>query len=292
MTAILNINSIEDVEEIINSYCQMNKEKKVMQGEVFTPYKLIIEMLNALPHDVWEDPTKKWLDPGAGFGGFSIAAFHFLDVGLKKWQSSKSKRHKHILKNMLYMVELDSHNVANIRKIFGENVNVCKCDFIRESDVWKTQFKIDTFHVIYGNPPYNENGMKGKGRSDVGLKVLWTKFVDQTLDLLEENGYCLFFTPNSWIELKSPLSRKMMKHQIVLLKCFDVVKSYKLFNKEAGSMPLCYYIIQKKEPTHATKIYDQTLDIYVDFDIHKHMVVPNKNIKFIQNLFLNKILVH
>ena len=81
--------------------------------------------------------------------------------------------------------------------------------------------------------------MRGKGRSNPGLRVLWTQFLNYSLDILNKNGYILYLTPNSWTELKSPLAKKMLtNNNILVLKNFDVVNSYKLVDKQAGSLPL------------------------------------------------------
>ena len=103
---------------------------------------------------------------GSGVGNFSMVVFYYLDNGLKKWEQNDEKRRNHIIKNMIYMVEISGVNVNKSKKIFGDESNICKCDFINDTSIWKQQFKIDKYNVIIGNPPYNINGMKGKGRSD------------------------------------------------------------------------------------------------------------------------------
>ena len=153
-----------------------------------------------------------------------------------------------------------------------------------EKDKWANLFGIEEFDIILGNPPFNKNGMRGKGRSNVGLTVIWNKFVDLSLLSLKPKGYCLFFTPNSWNELKSPLSKHIMQHQILVLKNFDTPTAYKLFKKKAGSLPLCYYLLQKVKPTKKTKIYDSFIEDFVDFDIHKYEFIPNKNIELVKKV--------
>jgi len=39
-------------------------------GEVFTPTPLVNEILDRLPQDVWDDPTKTFCDPACGDGQF------------------------------------------------------------------------------------------------------------------------------------------------------------------------------------------------------------------------------
>ena len=284
MKPLIYDKNLDDIEKIINSNGTVNQKKKVKLGEVFTPFNLIIEMLNQLPKSIWTNHKNKWLDPGSGIGNFSILVFYYLDNGLKKWQPNSEKRRTYIIQNMLYMVEISQININKCKKIFGDNANISKSDFLNETTKWQTEFNISEFNIILGNPPYNINGMKGKGRSDKGATVIWGKFVDYSLDLLKTNGYCLFFTPNSWTELKSPLAKKILTKQIVLIKNFDVVNAYKLFDKKAGSLPLCYYLIKNNKPSKKTLIHDNVFNKLIDFDINKHMIIPNKNINLINKI--------
>lgn len=285
MTPSIFGKSLKDIEQLINTHLMIKQDKKVESGEVFTPFFLIVEMLSTLPKSVWENPTLKWLDPGSGIGNFSMLVFYNLDEGLKSWESDDTKRRKHIIQNMLYMVELTKENVEISNTIFGGNANICCADYLLEENIWKEQFNMNTyFDVILGNPPYNKNGMRGKGRSNPGLQVIWNKFVHKSLGYMNKNGYSLFFTPNSWTELKSGLSKEILKNQIILMKNFDVVKAYKLFKKKAGSLPICYYLLQNKEPKDTTKLYDNLIDEYVDFDINKYLFIPNKNIHLVKKL--------
>jgi len=275
--------SLSDIDKMIKNDLGVKQSKKVELGEVFTPFHLITEMLDKLPANVWKNPRLKWLDPGCGIGNFSMVVFHLLDEGLKSWESNDAKRREHIIKNMIYMVEITESNVKEVRKIFGANVNVCMCDVL-DTEKWQKQFGVSKFDVIYGNPPYNKNGMRGKGRSDTGLSVIWNKIVDMCIDIVNDDKYLLFFTPNSWTELKSPLSKKMLKYQILYIKNFDVVHAYKLFDKKAGSLPLCYYLIQKSSTRDFTKIHDIVFDEFVDFNIYKHQFIPNRNIQLIKRV--------
>ena len=275
--------SLNDIESHINKYLKINQNKKVNQGEVFTPFLLIIEMLELLPKTIWKNPNLKWLDPGCGIGNFSMCVYYFLNEGLKSWEKNDLKRHNHIIENMLYMIELDKENIKISKNIFGSNSNIIHSNFLDISE-WKNKIGFEKFNIIYGNPPYNQNGMRGKGRSNPGLKVIWNKFVQLSLNSIYNNGYCLFFTPNSWTELKSPLSRNIMKNQILYIKNFDTPSSYKLFEKKAGSLPLCYYLIQNKKPSNKTFIHDTRINKFVDFDVNKYNFIPNKNIDLVKKV--------
>ena len=287
MPDIFNL-SLKDIEEFIQKHLNINQDKKIQSGEVFTPFHLVVEMINTFPKTIWKNPNFKWLDPGCGVGNFSMVVFYYLDQGLKIWESNAIKRRKHIIENMLYMIEISPNNIKLIKKLFGEHANIAQHDFLLEKDKWKKLFERQKFDVILGNPPYNKNGMRGKGRSNPGLKVIWNKFVELSLLSLNPKGYCLFFTPNSWNELKSPLSKQIMQNQIIILKNFDTPTAYKLFKKKAGSLPLCYYLLQNviPNPNKKTKIYDTFAKDFIEFDIHKYNFIPNKNIELVKKVLL------
>lgn len=51
----------------------MKTDERIKQtGEVFTPPKLVEEILDKLPQECWED-GKTWLDPTCGDGNFLVA---------------------------------------------------------------------------------------------------------------------------------------------------------------------------------------------------------------------------
>lgn len=51
---------------------QKRKKRRKIYGEDMTPPKLVEEMLSKLPDEVWDDPTKSFLDPAAGDGNFLV----------------------------------------------------------------------------------------------------------------------------------------------------------------------------------------------------------------------------
>ena len=113
-------------EEVLNYYVNNSKvidRKKNEKGEVFTPLELVEEMLDTLPKDIWSNPMYKWMDPAAGTGAFPIYIYYRLMDGLKDEIKNEEIRRKHILENMLYMCEIDEHNVNILKIIFNNNNN-------------------------------------------------------------------------------------------------------------------------------------------------------------------------
>jgi site-specific DNA-methyltransferase (adenine-specific) len=74
--------------------------------EVFTPPRLVNEMLDLLPESVWTDPTLRWLDPGTKTGVFLREVAKRLLVGLSDQFVSTEDCLEHILGEMLHGIAI------------------------------------------------------------------------------------------------------------------------------------------------------------------------------------------
>jgi hypothetical protein len=222
--------------KVIEKHLVPDLVAKRERGEVFTPPELIREMLfglkkdkllsnvsmiwgidsqgnfieeseenrvGGIPTELWSNPDLKWLDPASGIGNFPIIAFYKLDHELNKlggkWKNETFRR-KHIIENMLYMIELDKGNAATCKKLFKMILpeaipNIYNGDTlaITYSELDKI-FGINAFDVIMGNPPFNppktETGSSGNS--------IWQNFVIKSYYMLNENGYLCFVHPPGW----------------------------------------------------------------------------------------------
>ena len=115
---------------------------------------------------------------------------------------NESGKSKHILKNMLYMCEINKKNVGISRRIFGPDANICCCDFLNQEDKWKKQFKIDLFDIVVGNPPFQDNVKTNDKKPRAGGKnKLYERVTISSLKLLTIGGYLLFVTPDNIVEI-------------------------------------------------------------------------------------------
>lgn len=71
-------------------------------NEVFTPPRVVNNVLDLLPENVWKDPSLRWLDPGAKTGVFPREITKRLLVGLADAIPDESKRLQHILGEMVF----------------------------------------------------------------------------------------------------------------------------------------------------------------------------------------------
>jgi hypothetical protein len=281
--------SDKEIEEKIEQYLSVREEEKNKNGEVFTPTDLINEMLDPLPVSVWNNPDLKWLDPANGIGNFPMVVYQKLMNGLKKWEPSDAKRSKHIIENMLYMVEINPKNVKISKKIFGSNANICCANFLEEKDREKClrQFGVDKFDIIIGNPPYNSGAIRAKTTDKIKhdkdsreeAETIWPDFVKESLSLLEnKTGYLVFIHPASWIGFKSSIGNMFKNVQIKYLRYYNVVSAHKLFGRQSGEIPLTYYVLQNIDTKNDTFIYDNATNSNVEFNIYKHNFVPTESI--------------
>lgn len=74
--------------------------------EVFTPPKMVDKVLDALPEEVWSDPSLKWLDPATKTGIFLRQIAYRLMIGLKDKIPDEEERRQHIFQNMIYGIAI------------------------------------------------------------------------------------------------------------------------------------------------------------------------------------------
>ena len=223
----------------------LRKPEKDRFGEVFTPPAIINAMLDRIPPHLWSDPTKKWLDPAAGFGNFPMVVYARLMTGLVARIPDPAERSRHIIERMLYMVEYNPESCARIREIFGTTANL-SCGSFLDSAAFAR------FDVIIGNPPFNaeqtHEGKKGGGAN------LWPKFVEKSLDtMMSRDAYLLFVHPALWRKpqtersVVSTLFNKMThENHMIYLEIHSKADGKRDFGVQTR---YDFYLIQKRRPT-------------------------------------------
>ena len=266
----------------------IRKEEKDKFGEVFTPTKLINDMLDRLPVDIWSNPNNKWLDPATGFGNFQLVVYSRLMMGLEGVIPNPAGRSEHIIRNMIFMVEFNKANCAVVQQIFGTASNLCCSDFL-QSFVFKghSHSPDQQYNVIIGNPPFNSDqkhdGKKGGGSN------LWPKFVEKSLDkLLANNGNLVFVHPALWRKPPSARANTLFdemvhKNYMSYLELHSKADGRRYFNAQT---PYDFYCIQKRTPNPAidvTTVKDRE-GIEQRLDLSKWHFLPNHSFELIQKL--------
>ncbi len=275
--------------ELVDSYLKPSNTEKKMLGEVFTSLKLVEEMLDKLPKEVWSNPNLKWLDPANGIGNFPVVIVKNLMNGLKEWQPDSELRLKHILENMIYVCELQSKNMFIYLQLFdSENkykLNFHRGSFLDEgfSEVMK-EWGVEKFDIVVGNPPYQDSPKSEINKTSGS--IIWDKFVNKSIDLISYLGYLVFVHPAIW---RKPMNNKtkiidifdiFKKFNLIYLEIHDVKDGLKTFN--AGTR-YDFYCLQKSEKYNNTIIKDEEGEI-INIDIRKIKFIPNKNIDKVMSL--------
>ena len=178
--------------EIINGRMTPKESEKNRFGEVFTPIRLVCEMMNRLPKSVWKDKDNKWLDPACGVGNFPIMIYYKLMNTLKTVIKTPSIRSKHIIEKMLFMNELNPDNVKTCRQIFkiidpSAKPNLFENDFLKTTEIGGHA----TFDIIIGNPPYNKSR-----DSETSDTALYPEFIYKSVNMSAK--YLTFIVPSRW----------------------------------------------------------------------------------------------
>lgn len=95
----------------LNSEITRSSERIKETGEVFTPDDLVNKVLDKLDSSVWTDPTKTWLEPSCGDGNFLVVVHARLMAGLAEAIPQENDRHRHIIENMIFAVDLMQDNI-------------------------------------------------------------------------------------------------------------------------------------------------------------------------------------
>jgi hypothetical protein len=260
----------EDELQILSS----TMEKREQYGEIFTPYMLIDRMFGMLTDEDFENPNAKWLDPGAGTGFFSIYLFWKLDAGLAEIIPEKSLRRRHIITNMIYMVELQEENVTTLASLFGCGANIGHADFLT-SDV----FDAIGFDYVIGNPPYNKNGIKkvptnnNKNKKNDGT-TLWFAFIQKSVALLKSMGNLLMIVPSLWMKPdKMGAYDYITNHKLRRIECLSNTKTNRIFGGMAQT-PTCFFLLSKQPSDGVCDIYDTDMCDYISYTIRDKYPIP------------------
>ncbi len=147
------------------------------KGEVFTPIKLVSEMLDKIPEEVWKNPKSTFLDPCMGKGTFLIEIVRRLTYIYGYTETEAKSRVYGYDVRVKYINHLQRRGFVNVRHK----------DYLDEI----IQMQFDS---IVGNPPFQKTLETGKKSVD----TLWAKFIKKSNELLKENGSLVMVSPDGW----------------------------------------------------------------------------------------------
>ena len=215
---------------------ELNKRWKdnPSKGEVFTPSKLVCEMLDKIPTSVWKNPNSMFLDPCMGKGTFLIEIVTRL-INIYGYSKEDSI-------SRVYGYDTCVKYVNHLKR--GGLTNIFHKDFLNEELNMK-------FDVIVGNPPYQINDKNSNKKAE----KLWTKFISKSYDLLNNNGYLSLVTPTSWLSGSKNI-KKGSYGVMDLFKENNLISIGKGFIFPNVSISTHYWILKKDKNYQSTEVID------------------------------------
>ena len=258
-------------------------------GIVYTPENLVNSMLDLIPTKFFKNKTLKWLDIGAGEGAFSLNLLNRLIKNLRDEFETDEACKTHILKNMLYMVEIFEPHIDSLTSLFGNEANIITTSFLSMDE--NTFGKFD---FIIGNPPYNINGSiktptNSKIKKTEDGKAIYVDFIVKSIELLYDGGYINMVVPSLWLKPdKSGLYNILTELKIHNLTCLSTSDSSKAFNYKAQT-PVTYFFIEnsyepKENKMSSFKIFDKIENEYINYSLKINEPIPINGIKIINTI--------
>jgi hypothetical protein len=281
--------TIEEINQFITNLLPLKKFEKDKFGEVFTHPTLINQILDLFPKHIWSDPFKKWLDPSVGTGFFMIIVYLRLMKGLEKWEPNENKRSKHIIQNMLFMVELNKNNCDIVVKMFGSKVNLFCGDFLQDIQFHNTSNSVLSFDYIIGNPPFQDDyGLTVKGKRIYGGKSkLYERIFLKSYDILVKDGYLAFIVPDNIFSGNGSECYKTLIKNLIPFVSFN--PSNQTFFPDI-QQPICYFLLKKNgkpdfttidngENTFQIELEDRPVNPIRDWTLHTEKLIK----KYVSN---------
>jgi len=281
--------TIEEINQFITNLLPLKKFEKDKFGEVFTHPTLINQILDLFPKHIWSDPFKKWLDPSVGTGFFMIIVYLRLMKGLEKWEPNENKRSKHIIQNMLFMVELNKNNCDIVVKMFGSKVNLFCGDFLQDIQFHNTSNSVLSFDYIIGNPPFQDDyGLTVKGKRIYGGKSkLYERIFLKSYDILVKDGYLAFIVPDNIFSGNGSECYKTLIKNLIPFVSFS--PSNQTFFPDI-QQPICYFLLKKNgkpdfttidngENTFQIELEDRPVNPIRDWTLHTEKLIK----KYVSN---------
>jgi len=273
-----------EIHEFMNQHLPTKKLEKDKYGEVFTSPVLINKMLDLFPKSVWTNSKLTWLDPSVGVGFFMICVYIRLMDGLKKWEPNEKKRSKHIIENMLYMVEINKKNCDICKSIFGSNVRLFCGDFL--DDISFQKHDDISFDCIVGNPPFHDDyGLSHTGkRINGGKSKLYERIFLKSFSILKNRGYLSFVVPDNIFSGNGTQSyQTLIQNHIPFVSFNPINQTY--FHKI--QQPVCYFILHKIKSSSLTTI-EHNNQLTFNIKLQNRPVNPIRNWTLHTEKLINK----
>lgn len=240
------------LDELFDYYDKLNNETYhfVSRDDICTPMTLVKRMIDYIPNEFWSRSKLKILDPCCGNGNFGAYC---------RTKTSDDN---------IYYNEINQVRLKNCIKILNPKHYNC-------GDFFKLNGEFDTkFDLIMGNPPYSGGGNKNRSLANL--------FIEHSIDLLNNNGYLCFVTPNNWMTYNNNNNtlKKLLQEGSFIVIDNDVKKFF-------GTVGSSFTVIiwQKGVYNNKTKVINN----FLIKDVKDNVTIPN-DLNFIPLYLSNEVI--
>ena len=212
------------IDLLFEKFDMLSNDNEADRDKINTPMNCVKTMVDYLPKEFWRRKKITILDPCAGYGNFGAYL--------------KLKTHE----DNIYHNELDINRFNKCKQNLNNPKNISNDDAF---NIFSSENKFD---LIIANPPYSGSGNKNKSISN--------KFIESSIDSLNDDGYLCFITPSNWMSFNNNNTtlKKLLKNGCFINIDFDAKK----FFKGVGSS-FVIFIWQKTKKRFKTKIKNNFL---------------------------------
>jgi len=202
--------------EIKSFFNELNFDEShfVNSNDICTPIDCVKEMVDSIPSSFWENKNLKILDSCCWNWNFHA------------YISQKTK-----LKN-LYFNEINPIRLNNVKKIFWNDINITKKDFL----TFENKEKYD---LVVSNPPYAKFTDWKRTSKNHNMS---RDFIKKALEITKKDWYILFIVPNNWMSYadRNKLPEILSKYQF---RHLNINGAKKWFPKVGSSFT--WFLLQK-----------------------------------------------
>jgi len=271
--------------EPMNDIINMDQISKKNKGEVFTPTKLVDDMLDKLPVEVWSNKNYKWIDIAVGSGVFMWhGVIPRLIKGLANVIPDEKERTMHIA-SMIYGVDIQITNIGICRPYIIKMLGIETKDIIINHFTLHDSLTFDywggvNFDVVVGNPPYQDASTNGTRKGGYGGRSLWDEFVNKSLSILNDGGYLVYVHPSAWRKPEHDMWGVMTSKQILHLDIHSKAEGTKVFG---AATRYDWYVMENKPVYTTTSVRDEIGKIH-NIDLREWNFLPNYMIDEVKSI--------
>lgn len=240
-------------EKTIEYYDKLNgnEEHYTSNDDICTPMNCVKVMVDYLPSYLWEKKNLKILDPCAGNGNFGAYCKFKTNI------------------NNIWFNESNIKRFENCKKLLKPK-NIRCDDFFKLDDEWS-----NNFDLIIANPPYSGGGNKNQSLSN--------KFIEKSIDMLKDEGFLCYVTPNNWMTYNS--NNTTLKKLLSMGSFLVIDNDAKKYFPGVGSS-FTIIVWQKKVFGNKTLVVNN----FLKKDIQRDILIPS-DLNFIP-LYISKTIIN